>query len=131
MLAPSVERADGPAHDFAVASRDRYPAYVDFLKQCTGVRVPLNRLGILQVALSEKGVKGLRKTALPTSRWIDARELQQLEPALAHARGALYNPPDRAVDNGMPVHALAKLCAQSERITRVDAAVTGVAASKD
>ncbi|MGZ3546612.1 MAG: FAD-dependent oxidoreductase, partial [Gemmatimonadaceae bacterium] len=67
MLAPSVERAPGPAHGFGVAARDRYPSFVDFLADRVGIRVPLNRLGILQVALSEKGIKGLKKTALPTS----------------------------------------------------------------
>ena len=76
MLAPSVERASGPAHDFGIAARDRYPSYVDFLADRVGVRVPLNRLGILQVALTERGIKGLKKTALPTSRWIDAKELK-------------------------------------------------------
>src|ERR1700720_211278 len=65
MLAPSVERASGPANDFGIAARDRYPSYVDFLADRVGVRVPLNRLGILQVALSEKGIRGLKKTPLP------------------------------------------------------------------
>ena len=84
MLAPSVERAFGPAHDFGIAARDRYPSYVDFLADRTGVRVPLNRLGILQVALSDKGIKGLKKTALPTSRWIGARELKDLPANTCH-----------------------------------------------
>src|SRR4029079_9843464 len=67
MLAPSVERATGPAHDFGIAARDRYPSYIDFLAARTGVKVPLNRLGILQVAVTEKGIKGLKKTALPST----------------------------------------------------------------
>ena len=63
MLAPSVEQSDGPAHDFGIAARDFYPDYLETLADETGIRVPLNRLGILQVALTEKGEKGLRKTA--------------------------------------------------------------------
>ena len=129
MLAPSVERAEGPAHDFAIASRDRYPSYVDYLAERTGVRVPLNRLGILQVALSEKGIKGLRKTAMAASRWLGAEEVRELEPALSHALGAMYNPNDGAVDNVVLMKALTTLCAASNRITRVNAAVTGVSAS--
>ncbi|HMI45827.1 MAG TPA: FAD-dependent oxidoreductase, partial [Gemmatimonadaceae bacterium] len=89
MLAPSVERATGPAHDFGIAARDRYPSYIEFLAERTGIRVPLNRLGILQVALSEKGIWGLRKTALPSARWLDSKELHELEPALSHALGAM------------------------------------------
>jgi glycine oxidase len=127
MLAPSVERAPGPAHEFGVAARDRYPSFVDFLADRVGVRVPLNRLGILQVALSEKGVKGLKNTALPTSSWLDAKELHDLEPALSHGLGAVFSPNDGAVDNTILVAALEALCAASDRITRV----AGVAMSLD
>jgi glycine/D-amino acid oxidase-like deaminating enzyme len=119
MLAPSVERAVGAAHDFAVAARDRYPGYVAFLKERTGIDVPLNRLGILQVALSEKGIKGLRKTGLATSKWLEARELRELEPALAHAMGAMFNPDDGAVDNTRLLAALEDYTAKSERITTI------------
>ena len=126
MLAPSVERAVGPAHDFGVAARDRYPAYIEFLAERTGIRVPLNRLGILQVALSEKGTKGLKKTALPTSRWLDAKELRGLEPALAHGVGAMLSPDDGAVDNTILLSALRKLVSTIARVTMLDDAVTGV-----
>ncbi|HJQ52375.1 MAG TPA: FAD-dependent oxidoreductase [Gemmatimonadaceae bacterium] len=131
MLAPSVERAIGGAHDFAIAARDRYPSYVDFLAERTGVRVPLNRLGILQVALSENGIKGLKKTALPSTRWLDAKELGELEPSLTHARGAMLNPDDGCVDNTILLAALNRLCDASERVERVSAAVTGVAPGND
>jgi glycine oxidase len=127
MLAPSVERAPGPAHDFGVAARDRYPSYVDFLADRVGVRVPLNRFGILQVALSEKGIRGLKKNALPTSSWLNAKELHELEPALSHGLGAVFSPDDGAVDNTILIAALEALCAASDRITRV----TGAAVSID
>jgi glycine oxidase len=126
MLAPSVERAAGPAHDFGVAARDRFPSYVDFLAERTGIEVPLNRLGILQVALSEKGIKGLRKSSLPTSRWLDAKELRELEPALSHGVGAMLNPVDGAVDNTLLLDALEKLVAASDRITRVNDSVISI-----
>jgi glycine oxidase len=129
MLAPSVERASGPAHDFGIAARDRYPSFVDFLTERTGIRVPLNRLGILQVALSAKGIKGLGKTALPTSRWLDSKELTELEPALAHSVGAMFNPDDGAVDNVALLDALQQLVASSDRIECVDDAVTAIDAS--
>jgi glycine/D-amino acid oxidase-like deaminating enzyme len=130
MLAPSVERATGPAHDFAVAARDRYPAYVAFLADHTGIRVPLNRLGILQVALSAKGIKGLKKTALPTARWLDARELRELEPALSHGVGAMFNPDDGAVDNTVLLNALESFASASSMIAMVDDAVVGIDAAK-
>jgi glycine oxidase ThiO len=126
MLAPSVERAAGPAHDFAVAARDRFPDYLALLAERTGIEVRLNRLGILQVSLSEKGIKGLKKTALPTSRWLDAGELRDLEPALAHAVGAMYNPDDGAVDNTRLLSALQRYALTSQHITTVDDTVIEV-----
>jgi glycine/D-amino acid oxidase-like deaminating enzyme len=130
MLAPSVERATGPAHDFAVAARDRYPDYIAFLAERTGIRVPLNRLGILQVALSAKGIKGLKKTALPTARWLDALELKELEPALSHAVGAMFNPDDGSVDNTGLLTALETLAARSSMIAMVDDAAVAVDAAE-
>jgi glycine oxidase ThiO len=131
MLAPSVERAPGTAHQFGIAARDRYPAYIEFLAERTGVKVPLNRLGILQVALTEKGIKGLQKSALPTTRWLDAKELQHFEAALPHAFGAMFNAQDGAVDNVALLDALNKLCSASKWIERLDGAVSSVKAIAD
>src|SRR5215210_962302 len=131
MLAPSVERAYGPAHDFGVAARDRYPSYIEFLADRTGVTVPLNRRGILQVALSEKGIKGLRKTAFETAVWLDSKELRDLEPALSHALGAMLNPHDGAVDNVALLHALERLASTSEHIDVVKDVVRTIDAGTD
>jgi glycine oxidase ThiO len=130
MLAPSVERATGPAHHFAVAARDRYPEYVAFLADRTGIQVPLNRLGVLQVALSAKGIKGLTKTALSTARWLDSRELRELEPALSHAAGAMFNPDDGAVDNTILLTALETLASRSSAIVMIDDAVVDIDAAR-
>ena len=126
MLAPSVEQAVGPAHDFGIAARDRYPGYIEFLAERTGIRVPLNRRGILQVALSSNGIKGLKKTAPPTARWLDAKELREIEPALAHALGAMFNPDDGAVDNTVLLSALSKLTSTNARIETLNDSVTEV-----
>jgi len=126
MLAPSVERSPGPANQFGIAARDRYPSYIEFLAERTGIKVPLNRLGILQVAFTEKGIKGLRKSALPTTRWLDAKELQHFEPGLPHALGAMFNAQDGAVDNVLLLEALNKLCSSNKWVERVDASVRAV-----
>jgi glycine oxidase len=131
MLAPSVERATGPAHDFGIAARDRYPSYVEFLTDRTGIAVPLNRLGILQVALSPRGIKGLRKTALSTAVWLDAKELHDLEPELSHALGAMFNPDDGAVDNVVLLDALHRVVAETDRIERVEDIVATIDADAD
>ena len=128
MLAPSVEQAEGAAHDFAVAARDRYPSYIEYLAERTGIHVPLNRRGILQVAITEKGIKGLKKTAPPTAEWIEPGELQKLEPALGHALGAMFNVGDGAVDNTILLNALRKFAASSRRITILEGSVRKLAA---
>ena len=124
MLAPSVEQATGAAHDFAIAARDRYPVYLDYLAERSGMRVPLNRLGILQVAISERGIKGLKKTAPPTSEWIDAARLRELEPALSHAGGAMLNPNDGSVDNVLLLDALEKALTNNPFVKRLHDAAT-------
>jgi glycine oxidase len=131
MLAPSVERASGAAHDFGIAARDRYPSYVEFLAERTGTRVPLNRLGILQVALSEKGIKGLTRTAPSTAQWLNSKELHELEPALSHALGAMFNPDDGAVDNVVLLEALHQLVSKSPHIGELDDVVATIDAGRD
>jgi len=131
MLAPSVERASGSAHEFGVTARDRYPSYVEFLAERTGTRVPLNRLGILQVALSEKGIKGLTKTAPSTAQWLNSKELHELEPALSHALGAMFNPDDGAVDNVVLLEALHQLVSKSPHIGELNDVVATIDAGRD
>jgi glycine oxidase len=126
MLAPSVERELGRAHDFAVAARDCYPAYVEELAEQTGIRVPLNRLGVLQVALTEAGVRGLRRAAGAGSQWLDRAELASAEPTLGHAIGAVLNPEDGAVDNVTLMRALAALVDALPLVTRLEGTVTRV-----
>lgn len=126
MLAPSVEKSTGPAHKFAVAGRDLYPSYLEELAEETGIRVPLNRLGVLQVALTERGVLGLRKTASPDARWLERAELATLEPTLGHALGAVHNPDDGAVDNVILLSALEHLASASKLVSRVAGNAVGL-----
>jgi len=126
MLAPSVEQSSGPAHEFAIAGRDYYPEFLDWLADDTGIRVPLNRLGILQVAISERGVKGLKKTRPSTSQWLDAHDVASLEPNLKHALGAVFNPDDGSVDNVVLMSALQQHADKNDRIAHRDGKVVNV-----
>jgi glycine/D-amino acid oxidase-like deaminating enzyme len=134
MLAPSVERADGAdgaASTLALAARDRYPGYLDWLRERSGITVPLNRLGILQVALSAAGVKGLRKGANPGSHWLDRAELTALEPALSHALGALFSPHDGCVDIVALLHALDTVLARAPLVRRIAARVRAATSNEE
>jgi glycine oxidase len=75
-------------------------------------------------------VKGLTKTALPTSRWLDARELVEMEPALSHAVGAMYNPDDGAVDNTMLLNALQEYSTNRKTIAKIDDNVVSIEAQQ-
>ena len=124
MLAPSVERATGTAHAFAMASRDRYPAFLDRLASDTGVDVPLNRLGILELALTAEEADLLRARDNAGSQWLERNQLAALEPALDHAAGAVLHPDDGAVNNLVLMRALKRLVGQHARVTVLaDAAV--------
>ncbi|MDQ3698846.1 MAG: glycine oxidase ThiO [Gemmatimonadota bacterium] len=118
MLAPSVERARGPAAQFAFAARGRYPGWLAALEEATGVRVPLLRNGILELAISERDAERRRSEVLAPSVWLDARALGELEPALSRASGAIFHPDDGAVDNVALVDAL-EARVESDRRARV------------
>lgn len=126
MLAPGVERATGPAHDFAIRARDRYPAYVAMLAERTGAAVSLNGRGVLQVALDDERAAELSAAVPDGSRWLDADELGRLEPALAHARGGLLHPLDGAVDNRALLVALGRLLERHPRVHRVEQPAAGI-----
>ena len=116
MLAPAVDRTEGPAHDFATAARALFPTYLDWLRGGTGIRVPLNTNGILQIALTPAGARGLRRVMPESATWLDAPTLGALEPELAHALGAVLHPDDGAVDNVILLEALRTHCSASALI---------------
>lgn len=118
MLAPSVERSTGAAHDFALRARDGYADFVAGLVERSGHPVSINERGVLQLALDEAGGAALRERIPAGSRWLSADELARLEPALAHAAGALHHPHDGAVDNRALLTALDRLARRERRMTR-------------
>ena len=120
MLAPSVERASGPAHQFAIAARDAYADYVGWLVERSGRAISLNERGILEVALAEREAEVLRGGVPEGSRWMAPDELRRLEPTLAHAAGALHHPHDGAVDNRALLLALRNVAGRHSRIRFTD-----------
>jgi glycine oxidase len=105
MLAPGVEPGAQAVRDFGVAARDRYPAFLDWVRTVTGISVALDRNGILQIAATDEDARRLRADH-PSVRWLDASELARLEPSLAPSAGALWHEHDGAVDNAALFDAL-------------------------
>ena len=98
MLAPSIGRGSGAAQAFAVAARDRYRAFVSTLAERSGMHIPLNTGGILEVALNDTEAATLQATIESVSFWLGAEELALEEPALSGARGAVMHPLDGSVE---------------------------------
>ncbi|HEY5088062.1 MAG TPA: FAD-dependent oxidoreductase [Gemmatimonadaceae bacterium] len=117
MLAPSVGGEIGAAHDFATASRDRYPAFAAALADRAGRPVPMNSAGILEVALDEVQADALMQSIGRPSIWLSRNEVAFEEPALAVAVGAALHPLDGSVEPLPLLDALRSVVAVHERIT--------------
>ena len=133
MLAPSVEDPHSPpgpdpGRQFAVASLERYPGYLDSLADRTGITVPLNRRGILRVALDETGARELRQHGGPQAQWLSPDAVRNMEPGLVSTAGAMFYPTDGAADNVALLHALDVAIERSPRIHRIRTDVRAIAA---
>jgi glycine oxidase ThiO len=122
MLAPTMERASAgnAAHAFALAARDLYPSYLDALAEVTGIHVPLNREGVLELVVDEAEAERHRRAiegeGNAGGEWLDPRQLRSLEPGLAPVVGAVLYQRDGAVDNVLLVRALESLVAASPSV---------------
>jgi glycine oxidase ThiO len=125
MLAPSAEKVPQELRDAAIAARDFYPGFIDALRRRTGIEVPLDRSGILELAPESESDR-LRANTPDGSRWLDAGALQELEPALDGHPGALLHPLDGAVDNVALMEALERAVDGIPTIRRVAAEVLSV-----
>jgi len=130
ILAPSIRPVPGPAHNFAVASRDRYPGYLAALEARTAHAVPLNALGILEIALNEEHAEALRAGIIAPSRWLDATTLSSEEPELSHAAGAVFHPHDGSVEPLALMDALRALIARHKNVVTAPENACSVNATK-
>ena len=99
LLAPSIGPATPAARRVMTIARDRYPELVHWLAERTGIDVPLNRRGIIELADRDWDAptrKGGRKV---TASALDPDALRSLEPDLLPAAGALLHKDDGFVDN--------------------------------
>jgi glycine oxidase len=125
MLAPSVEEVPDTMFGAAIAARDFYPSFVEALRARTGIEVPLDRQGILQLA-TEAEVERLRASQSAATTWLDETALRQLEPAFDGQPGAILHPLDGAVDNVVLMDALDRAVDAVPDIKRVAAEVLSV-----
>jgi glycine oxidase ThiO len=125
MLAPSVEDVPVEMLGAALAARDLYPSYVATLRERTGIDVPLDRDGILQL-VTESETDAARRRANDGVEWLDAAALREREPAFEGHPGALFHPLDGAVDNVALMDALERAVADTLAIRRIAADVLSI-----
>ena len=126
MLAPSVEGWTAAAQEVAFAARELYPEFLARLSERSGIRIGLDRGGILELATSEKDLDALRARAANEARVLLQRELTELEPALASHPGAVHHPRDGWVDNRALMDALSIAVGRHPLIETCHAAVASV-----
>lgn len=125
MLAPSVEELPAEMLGHAIAARDIYPSFLAALRDRTGIDVPLDRSGILQL-LSEGELEAARSAGHPKAELVERDALADLEPAFAGQAAALLHADDGAVDNVVLMDALERAASQTPAIQRVLAEVLSI-----
>ncbi|MFQ3611411.1 MAG: FAD-dependent oxidoreductase, partial [Fimbriimonadales bacterium] len=109
----SLTPHDSEAIPFYLASRDRYPQWVETVQQITGIDVGWRMTGSLRVALTDSECEHLQSMVgwvsryEPQARLLNSAEVRELEPALsASCDRALYVPSEGRVQTERLMHAL-------------------------
>ncbi|MBC7843088.1 MAG: FAD-dependent oxidoreductase [Gemmatimonadaceae bacterium] len=122
-------------HGFALDStralmrtaRDLWPSFAATVGERTGVLVPLNRDGVLELAPSMHDAERMRGTAGDDVTWLDATDLTALEPQLSHALGALHFRHDGALNPLVLLKALKHAVGKHIHVRVVSQTVTAIA----
>ena len=116
------------ARDVMRTARDLWPAFAASLTERTGVSVPLNRHGVLELAPSIHEAERLQALQATDASWLNDRELVALEPHLTHVIGALHFHRDGAVNPLVLLKALKHAVGRHVHIRVVPQTVTSIAA---
>ena len=120
ILAPSVGRDRAAARALGIAARDMYPEYVEALAVRTGIRVHLDRAGVLEVGFTPDEAAVLRSSMEAGSQWLDQVMVRKREPRLGEATGGAFHPNDGAVDVPALLEALRTEIEREPRISVID-----------
>ncbi len=109
------------------SARDLWPAFCSSLAERTGVAVPLDRDGILELATTIHDAERMARSTTDDVCWLDAAALRELEPPLAHAQGALHFRHDGAVNPLTLLKALKQAVGRHVHVRIVQQAVASLA----
>lgn len=116
MLAAQAElEHDGPLFQLAIKSQAMFSALANELLETTGVDIEFVNKGMLKIAETEDIAEEVKKQVTfqkkwdPTIKWLDAKELREMEPSLSPSvPGAMYLPNDGHVQPAKLTQAFAK-----------------------
>ena len=131
MLAPTVEGLPPHVLPSAIEARDAYPDFLASLESRTGVQVPLDRRGIIELATSQIELEQLAARRPATASLLLPRDLVALEHALSGHAGALLHPTDGAVDNVVLMLALELATTADPHIARKVGSAEDITFSRD
>lgn len=126
ILAPTVGRSPAAVRALGTLARDMFPSYLRSLGEWTGRHVPLDRSGVLEVALGETEAAALRASLDHGSEWIDGHALHHMEPALSPAAGAAFHAYDGAVDVPALLEAVRADADRARGVSLTDGRVTRI-----
>ena len=126
ILAPSVGDTPPPVRTLALASRDMYPQYAQALTSRTGLPVPLELTGILEIARDETEAAELQSTLAENGEWLDVGALRQIEPSLGPAIGGTFHAGDGSVDAVALLNAVTVDARRDPRVRVLEQRVTRI-----
>ncbi|WP_223596426.1 glycine oxidase ThiO [Neobacillus bataviensis] len=116
MLAAQAEiEQDGPLFQLALKSQAMFSAITSELYEYSGIDIEYVNKGMFKIAETEEIANEVKKQVAfqrkwdPTIKWLDAKELQEMEPSLSpNVVGAMYLPNDGHVQPAKLTEAFAK-----------------------
>lgn len=134
ILAPLAESSvPGPFARLAVAGLQEFGREIGPIVEESGIDPEYRRCGVMRLALDPRDAEALREAATWQAnqalglRWLDAREVTSLEPALAPSHGALLSEDEGQVRPPLLTRALAAAAARHGARLHEHAEVAGPA----
>lgn len=131
LLAPSIGRPEPGIRRLMTAARERFPAFLRWLAERSGIDVPLNQRGIIELAFSPADSAALRERQGASARFLEPAALRAMEPSLAPAAGALLHAGDGFVDVAQLLAAMREAARCEWALDRVEGRVARIEHESD
>ncbi|NGQ96647.1 glycine oxidase ThiO [Brevibacillus sp. SYP-B805] len=133
MLAPLKEfKEEGPLFELGIGSLALYPAWIERLKEETGLDPQMKLDGVLTVAQHEQEIEALlaryrwQQAVGCAVEWVEGQALHELEPLLSREmKAGIYSPGEGDVNNQLLLKALLADCVRRGVQLRQGTIVTG------